>query len=38
MSLTGDCSSTWLERRPVEANVAGSTPVSHPLLIFLERN
>ena len=30
--LRGDCSS-MVERRPVEADVAGSSPVSHPNIL-----
>lgn len=26
----------WLERLPVEQDVAGSSPVSHPLILLLK--
>lgn len=28
--VIGGCSSAWLERLPVEQNVGGSNPLSHP--------
>lgn len=33
-ALVGGCSSAWLEPQIVDLDVAGSNPVSHPILLF----